>query len=261
MSTTTRTPTPAADPAEATATEDLLPQWSLEQPMVVALLITFILIVITSLYFIILGRKKGISIVFTGPTETGKTSIFVHLLNKVGKETVTSTVANVGEFQTQSSKQTLLLKDLPGHDRVRNKWWESHKSRLRGVVCVLDAAGGAKAIRDAADVLYTVLTDSVVLSLKPRVLILANKQDLIPAGREVNVRAQLEKELTTLKLTKSASLNTTGGGSTRKQLGKPDRDFDFDQVAPIKVDFGKSCAKPGSAQLQELHEWLEMVAR
>jgi hypothetical protein len=46
---------------------------------------------------------------------------------------------------------------------------------------------------------------------------------------------------TTLRLTKSASLQTTGGSSTAssKILGKLDRDFEFEQVAPIKVKFEK----------------------
>ena len=213
------------------------------------------------MYFLIFGRKKGLSVVFVGPSEAGKTSIFVHLLNRIGQETVISTVANVGEFKPPGGSQTLVLKDLPGHDRVRTKWWESHKSRLLGLVCVIDSSGGSKAIGEAADVLYSVLTDSIVASLKPRVLILANKQDLLPPGREVNVKVQLEKELTMLRLTKSASLSTTGGAITRKQLGKPDRDFDFEQISPIKVEFAKSCAKPGSANLGELLDWLSILAR
>jgi len=234
---------------------------NLDQHVLIALAVTFLIVIITSLYFLVIGRRKGSSVVFIGASETGKTSIFTKLLNKGTQGTVISTVANVGEFKPRNGKQTLLLKDLPGHDRVRNKWWETHKAQVRGIVCVIDSSGGSKAIREGAEVLYHILTDSVVTSLKPRVLILANKHDLLPTGRETTVRTQLEKELTTLRLTKSASLKTTGGATNQKQLGMANEDFDFDHISPIKVDFGKSCAKPGMTNFDELLDWLDIVAR
>lgn len=217
--------------------------------------------------FLFKSRTRGRVVVLVGPSETGKTALFVHLQNNTGTgdgegvETVTSTVANVAEYVSTKGKQPLTIKDLPGHDRVRNKWWDSNKKGLRGIVCIVDAAGGNKSIRESADVLYTILTDSTVNSIQPNILILANKQDLLMAKSEKVIKSLLEREITTLRLTKSASLQTTtGGGGTIKVLGNLNQDFEFEHV-PMKVEFGKTIAKSdGEPDLKDLVKWLDTIS-
>jgi len=110
-------------------------------------------------------------------------------------DTVTSVVSNEGEYIPTNGKGALILKDLPGNDRVRQKNWESNKAGVRGIICVIDAAGGSKAIRDGAEVLYTVLTDPLISSIRPNLLIFANKQDLPTAKGIKVIRPALEREM------------------------------------------------------------------
>jgi signal recognition particle receptor subunit beta len=146
-------------------------------------------------YFFTRKGKKGRSVLLVGACESGKTELFARIVGGPVVQTVTSLVPNELEYTPKNGKADLVIKDLPGHDRVRIKFWDTNKSGARGVVCVVDAAGGNKGIRDAAEVLYQVLTDSAVLSTNPAVLIFANKQDLPMAKGTKVIRTQLEKEL------------------------------------------------------------------
>ena len=148
------------------------------------------------MYFYIRNRKRGRVILFVGPSEAGKTSIFAQVAFGKGVETVTSTTPNTADYEVPGgTKAPLILKDLPGHERVRNKFWEANKIGMRGIVCVMDAAGGSKAVRDAAESLYNILTDSIVNSVKPNILVFANKQDLPTAKGASVLRHQLEREM------------------------------------------------------------------
>jgi len=146
-------------------------------------------------YFLTKKTKKGRTVLLVGACESGKTEIFSRIMGGPVVQTVTSLVPNELDYTPSNGKAALLVKDLPGHDRVRIKFWESSKVASRGIICVVDAAGGNKGIREAADVLYQVLTDSAVLSSRPSVLIYANKQDLPMAKGTKVIRNQLEKEL------------------------------------------------------------------
>ncbi len=148
------------------------------------------------MYFYIRIRKRGRAILFVGPCEAGKTSIFAQIAFGKAVDTVTSTSPNTAEYDVPGgTKAPLILKDLPGHERVRVKFWEANKVGMRGIVCVIDSAGGSKAVRDAAEALYAILTDSLVNSVKPNILVFANKQDL-PTAKGVKVlRHQLEREM------------------------------------------------------------------
>jgi len=147
-------------------------------------------------YFYIRNKKKGRSIIIVGPSEAGKTAIFVRLGFGRDVETVTSTAPNVTEYEVPDGLTApLILKDLPGHEKVRIKFWEANKVGVRGIICVMDAAGGSKAVRDAAEVLYDILIDPIVNSVKPNILIFANKQDLATAKATKVLRLQLEREM------------------------------------------------------------------
>jgi len=234
----------------------------LENPQYLGIFIAILVVIITIVLFL-RGKKKGRTVLFVGASESGKTAIFSQLWQGKSVDTVTSIVPNEGEFVPANGRPSLTLKDLPGNDRLRQKYWDDHKAGVRGIVCVIDAAGGSKAIRDGAEVLYWVLTDSVVSSVKPNVLIFANKQDLPTAKAVKVIRASLEREITTLRLTKSASLQTTGGSNAAasKTLGRPDKDFDFDQLLPLKVDFLEGLGNSGnSSDVEPITKWLEKIA-
>lgn len=92
-------------------------------------------------------------------------------------------------------QKSLQIIDIPGHERLRDKFFDTFKSAARGIVFVIDSSTLQKCVRDVAEYLYTVLSDNVVSSVKPKILILCNKQDHLSAkGCEV-IKSVLEKEL------------------------------------------------------------------
>ncbi|ODM94975.1 Signal recognition particle receptor subunit beta [Orchesella cincta] len=177
-------------------------------------------------------------------------------------QTVTSVTPNEGEYIPLNGKAALSIKDLPGHERVRIKFWDESKAGSRGIVCVVDASGGNKAIRESAEIIYTVLTDPAVTSVRPNILIFANKQDAPLAKAITVVKTQLERELTTLRMTKSAGLTSIGGGSgsSAKFLGKMDKDFEFAHAAPLKIEFAEGSCNLDKKELTVVTDWLDTIA-
>lgn len=87
------------------------------------------------------------------------------------------------------------LIDIPGHERLRDKFFDKFKSGARGIVFVIDSATLQKSVRDVAEYLYVILTDSIVDSVRPKILILCNKQDELSAKGAEIIQSILEKEL------------------------------------------------------------------
>lgn len=102
-----------------------------------------------------------------------------------------------------------------------------------------------KEVKEVAEFLYTLLTDSVLMNNTPSFLIACNKQDVNTAKSAKLIQQQLEKELTTLRLTRSAAL-TSQDGSVRSMLylGKKGKDFEFSQLS-VRVEF-LECSAHGS---------------
>jgi len=225
--------------------------------------IAIFIVLITIIYLWRRSSKRGRSILIVGPCEAGKTAVFSRLVGGPVVKTVTSLVPNELEYEPRNRRPHLLIKDLPGHDRVQIKYWDSSKQLARGILCVIDAAGGNKGIRESADVLYRVLTDSTIFSGCRALYIFANKQDQPMSKGAKVIRSQLEKELTTLRMTKSAGLASTGGKDNRDRcmLGREDKDFDFDHVTNIKIEFGEGCCTTEDEKsLESLKTWLDNLA-
>lgn len=85
--------------------------------------------------------------------------------------------------------------DIPGHERLRNKFFEQFKSATRAIVYVIDSVTLQKDIRDVAEYLYNILTDPLVSSYSPSLLILCNKQDMPLAKGSNAIKSILEKEM------------------------------------------------------------------
>lgn len=70
----------------------------------------------------------------------------------------------------------------------------------------------------------------------------------------------------TLRITKAAALQGVGDNSAGSTfLGKRDKDFDFDDLRPIRVEFAEGSAlgeNKGSQNphLDEVYKWLSSVA-
>ena len=94
-------------------------------------------------------RQFRTSVLLTGLCDSGKTALFTRLVYGEGKETFTSIKENVGTHKTV--KGDLKLVDVPGHERLRNKFFDQYKNVAKGIVYVVDSATVQKDVRDVAE--------------------------------------------------------------------------------------------------------------
>uniref|UniRef100_A0A0B6ZNL5 Signal recognition particle receptor subunit beta n=1 Tax=Arion vulgaris TaxID=1028688 RepID=A0A0B6ZNL5_9EUPU len=237
-------------------------------PTVIGIIVAVVVVLVSLVIFIVKrsGRSKRYGVLLLGICDAGKTLIFSQLVHQEFKQTCTSIKVNSGEYEILEKNKKLRIIDLPGHERLRGRLLEEYKSLARGLIFVIDSGSLQKEIKEVAEYLYTVLSDRTVSNNAPPLLILCNKQDLTLAKGAKVIRSQLEKEMNTLRVTRAAAL--TGVGDTANNntyLGKRDKDFDFSDVKPLKIEFaecsafGKDKSSDGP-ELDEIYRWLAKVA-
>ncbi|XP_067658190.1 signal recognition particle receptor subunit beta-like [Haliotis asinina] len=236
-------------------------------PTVIGILVAVIVGLFTLVVFAFLSGKKNkrSGVLLLGICDAGKTLLFSRLVYKTFKETYTSTKSNSGSYTVPDSNKSLRVIDLPGHERLRFQTMEEHKGLARAIIFVIDSLTFQKEIKEVAELLYTALSDSTISSLAPPVLILCNKQDMTLAKGAKVIQGQLEKEMNTLRVTRSAALQGTDNTSNNNTyLGKRNKDFEFLDVKPFKITFAEcSCKGKGDnskADLSEVESWLSKVA-
>ncbi|XP_077289028.1 signal recognition particle receptor beta [Arctopsyche grandis] len=202
-------------------------------------------------------------VLLTGLSDSGKTLIFARLLHSHFVHTHTSIKENIGEYAI--GKTPLKIVDVPGHERVRSQLFDKYKNDARGIVFILDSVTIQKEIRDVAEYLYNILSDSVILRNHAHFLILCNKQDQALAKGCHVIKTLLEKEINLLRKTKSSQLQSVdpSHSSTNVFLGKKEKDFDFSQSS-IDVEIVECCAIDESndkpANINYLCQWLTEIS-
>jgi len=201
-------------------------------------------------------NRRGICLM--GLCESGKTLIFNQLVFGKAVETYTSMKENTSSIEVKNKKGLKII-DIPGHERVRQQFFDSYKSSARGLVFVIDSNTFMKDIRDVAEYLYHILSDSVVSKCRPAVLVLCNKQDHTLAKGHKVIQAQLEKEMNVLRTTQVNQLEAVSDdGKSNVFLGREGKDFEFDDLKSFKIEFRDASAHEGS--IDELKQWLQSVA-
>ncbi|XP_067946550.1 signal recognition particle receptor subunit beta-like [Watersipora subatra] len=217
------------------------------------------------LFYLVFGRRKArkSNVLIIGICDSGKTLIFTQLAKNLYRMTQTSLQENAGTVTIKNSPVPII--DIPGHERLRQQMLEKYLPTCRAVIFAVDSSTVVKEIKDVAECLYMVLTDIDVMKGKVPVLIACNKQDLsFPKSSQV-IQSLLEKELTTVRKTRAASLESTDGSKTRRrQLGKEGVDFTFDQLLPQKIEAVECSAKGStpsgdSPDLTSITHWLATV--
>ncbi|KAJ8945040.1 hypothetical protein NQ318_019035 [Aromia moschata] len=216
--------------------------------------IAVFVIIITLVLFALYRRSKSTrrGILLTGLCNSGKTLIYSQLLHNKNVQTHTSIVENTGNYLINND--VLKVVDIPGHERLRNKFFEQYKDIAKGLVFVVDSATIQQDIRDAAEFLYNILVDPVIVNNCPNLLILCNKQDQTLAKGATAVKSIFEKELNTLRITKSKQLESVDPKAKKTAiLGNIDEDFDF-AVLHVKVDIAESyaCSKNNAVDIEGL---------
>ncbi|XP_071446176.1 signal recognition particle receptor subunit beta [Hetaerina americana] len=236
-----------------------------EDEQLIAIIVGIIVILITLGIFVLWRKKKHSrrSVLLMGLCDSGKTLIFSRILENMYVMTHTSMKENVGEFV--SKKGSLKVVDIPGHERIRNKFFDQHKTSARGIIYVIDSVTIQKELRDVAEFLYNLLTDPMVNSHCVPLAIVCNKQDQTIAKGSTVIRNLLEKEMNMLRVTKSNQLQSTVEASNNNTfLGKQGKDFNFDHLYPIKVEFFESTAlnknPDNPPDVDSITSWLHKVA-
>ncbi|XP_050821199.1 serotransferrin [Gopherus flavomarginatus] len=217
---------------------------------------------------LIQGRKSSRrTVLLVGLCDSGKTLLFVRLLTGTYRNTQTSITDSSAVYRVSNDKgSSVTLVDLPGHESLRLQFLERFKATARAIVFVVDSVAFQREVKDVAEFLYQVLTDCTVLKNTLPLLIACNKQDITMAKSAKLIQQQLEKELNTLRVTRSAAPSTLDGSTSSgtAQLGKKGKEFDFSQL-PMKVELVEcsargSKAEEGSADIEDLEKWLARIA-
>ncbi|XP_018604045.1 signal recognition particle receptor subunit beta [Scleropages formosus] len=250
--------------------ESLLAELRAQEPAVVLGVAVAVVVVILTIVFLhaFLGKKSTRSaVLLIGLCDSGKTLLFSRLLCGKYKRTQTSITESSALYRTKGDRGTAwTLCDLPGHESLRPQYIEKFKLAARAIVFVVDSAIFQKEVRDVAELLYSLLTDTVVVKNAPALLVACNKQDVTMAKSAKLIQQQLEKELNTLRVTRSAALSAQDGspGGTTVHLGKKGKDFEFSQL-PMRMEFVECSARgnkgeEGDADIADLETCLAKLA-
>lgn len=215
-----------------------------------------VIVVLVTVMLLLVWKKKRSArtdVLLMGLCDSGKTLIFSHLILGEEKESFTSIKENVGLLTT--SRGDLRLVDIPGHERLRGKFFDKFKSLAKAIVYVVDSVTVQKEIRDVADFLYTVLADKAVANLP--VIVLCNKQDEALAKGDAVIKSLLEKEINLVRQTRTSQLESVDQQNADAVfLGRSDKDFEFGQVSQ-NVQFVACSAK--EPQIDDLTAFLDSL--
>ncbi|KAL4221173.1 hypothetical protein ACF0H5_019437 [Mactra antiquata] len=233
---------------------------------VIGILVALAVIFFTFLIFGVFKRRsnKRRGVLILGGCDAGKTLLFSRLVYKTHKATFTSISPNTGTYSVPEKGKSLSLYDLPGHERVRLQMLEKYKDMTRAIMFVVDSSSVQKDIKDIAEYLYTILSDNVISNISPPILIACNKQDLTFSKGAKIIQGQLEKEMNTLRVTKSGALQDISAGNNNTYLGKRDKDFSFSDLKPLHIEFTECSALSKHSDmepdLKSVEEWLTKIA-
>ncbi|XP_012528585.1 signal recognition particle receptor subunit beta [Monomorium pharaonis] len=234
------------------------------QLLQLALLVVFTLMILVLFIFWRKRKSAGNTILLMGLSDSGKTLIYTRIfyakILSCAKlcQTYRSMKENIGTITVNN--RSLKLVDIPGDERLRNKYFDKYKSSVKGLVYVIDSVTIQKEIKDVAEYLYNLLSDSDIKNVP--VLILCNKQDQTMAKGCAVIKTLLEKEINVLRITKTSQLQATDASSTNVFLGKQEKHFEFSHL-DLQLDFAESYAlakDPQTVNIEELDKWLHKIA-
>jgi len=227
--------------------------------LIITAIITFLVIFIsTILLFVRSSSSKANQILLLGICDSGKSLMYSQLILKSYHPTFTSMKENTGSYNLEGNKSFEVV-DVPGHERLRVTCFDNLKSNARGIVFVVDSTTLQKELKDVAVFLYDIMTDNVIFRRKTPILVACNKQDQLKAKGCQIVKSQLEKEMTIVRHTKQAALQTTDDSyQSNIYLGKEGGDFKFSDLK-WRIDFVDCTAgstKSEKPEMENIENWL-----
>uniref|UniRef100_A0A672FBM4 Signal recognition particle receptor subunit beta n=1 Tax=Salarias fasciatus TaxID=181472 RepID=A0A672FBM4_SALFA len=237
--------------------ESLRQQLEDQDPVfLIGVVVALAVVVITCVFlkYFLTSKTVRSAVLLVGLCDSGKTLLFSRLLSGKYKRTQTSITDSSAPYKAKNdrvSPSLLILFVFFPPKYGNNIEGEYLKSERLAIVFVVDSAIFQKEVRDVAEFLYVLVTDTVISRNVPDLLVACNKQDITMAKSAKLIQQQLEKELNTLRVTRSAALSSQDGS-----VG----DFEFSQL-PMKVEFLECSARgskgeDGDADIESLEKSL-----
>ena len=213
---------------------------------VAATLLT-ILLLLSAFYFLFSSsplERVDTTILLMGPSNSGKSLFFSKIyLNSLSKkdseillekkiETVMSMESSSCivplDHHYHKSKKALLV-DLPGHSRLSWKM-DDWTSKASFIFFLLDSQCSPALLKTAAESLYSILTNQVLVKRKVSVKLVCTKTDLDAAKSVQEVCRLLEGEMERVRASKANDMLDQQEEEGREYLGYEGEAFSFDHV-------------------------------
>jgi len=226
-------------------------------------LIPFFLGFATLIFFFWIWKlfsKKGNTVLLLGLSDSGKTIVFSKLIDKDNNViTYMSMKENVYDQYLTDIGKDIKLVDFPGADRLRKqlyeKWFGKELSSVAGIVFVIDSVSFGKKFRDVAEYLYEIIFET---KKSVPILVLCNKQDNTLAKTDSAIRSALEREFGLINVSRAKALDSTEGTNKRILTGTG-KDFSFDELGKVKIQFATSIAYGVEPELSALVKFIDKL--
>ena len=219
------------------------------------LLVSLLLPVVLALIVFVLfarrtsgGRRK---LVLFGPVGAGKTALFHQLRYGRVVPSVSSMELTSASFVPSAGGgggRPIHAVDVPGSGRLRARMLEEAASSS-ALVCVVDGTQLVAQAREAAGMLYEVLTHEPLARRPPPLLIAVNKQDGTGAATPAAARKAIEQELQRVRLARTTMEDTSGRTKAVRGFAASDGPFTFDELSGEVSFAAVSATKPDVAAL------------
>nr|XP_046169728.1 signal recognition particle receptor subunit beta-like [Oncorhynchus gorbuscha] len=224
----------------------------------IGIVVSLAVVVITVVLLKYLLSRKTVqsAVLLVGLCDSGKTLLFSRLLSGKFKKTQTSIMDSSAPYKAKNERVRRKLAVVSELEETPSHLVFCFLADCRAMVFVVDSAIFQKEVRDVAEFLYFLLTDSVVSRNVPSLIVACNKQDI--------TMAKYAKLMNTLRVTRSVALSAQDGSAGASvHLGKKGKDFEFSQL-PMKVEFLECSARgskgeDGEADIASLEKSLALL--
>jgi len=197
-------------------------------------------------------RKHGSAVLILGASNSGKTSLFLTLKDgSICTGTTTSMQENEGEFvfskYDDEDAKPLHVIDYPGDPSLSFRLPDFYPA-AKAIVFVVDANDKKSIEREAAEMMYRMLTHPSIVDQSPSIIVACNKSELILHSKPALLKKIFESELQKLTITQGSAedaVNDEGDDKESIPLGIEGENFEFDKHSPCSVEFVKCSIKSG----------------
>jgi signal recognition particle receptor subunit beta len=250
-------PVPAEAAASVPSDPTPSPLSALETLSPTTLLISLLLpLLFVLLFFVRSGRNggggRGRSLLLFGPVGAGKSALYHQLRFGRVVPTVSSMEPTEASFVPQGGSEgqgggrgrAVHAVDMPGTGRLRSRLIEEAASAA-ALVCVLDGTQLSSQAREAAGMLFEVLSHEAVMRRKPALLVTVNKRDCAGTATPAVARRSLEQEIQRVRLARITMGDTSGRDKTLRGIADDSQGpFSFDQLDQTVSFVASSATKP-----------------